>query len=116
MYRDELLMIQVDGTLGSAVAGLHTCKVQSRVNTPRAVWNPDVPNTIPFQDYWTDVPDNQVFENGFKAEWELFLKHVVLDTPFHWTLLEGARGVQLAELGLQSWKERRWLTIPDLTV
>jgi predicted dehydrogenase len=115
VYRDELLMLQVDGTLGSAVAGLHTCKVQSRVNTPRAVWNPDVPNSIPFQDYWMDVPDNQTFENGFKAEWELFLKHVALDAPFRWTLLEGARGVQLAELGLQSWHERRWLTIPELT-
>lgn len=114
VYRDELLTLQVDGTHGSAVAGLRECKVQSRVNTPRAVWNPDVPNPIHFQDYWQDVPDNGVFDNGFKTQWELFLKHVVCDTPFRWTLMEGVKGVQLAELGLQSWAERRWLDVPEL--
>lgn len=114
-YRDELLTIQVDGTLGSAIAGLHSCKVQSRINTPKAVWNPDIPSTHVFRDDWAEVPANQVFENAFKYQWELFLKHVVCDTPFPWTLLEGARGVQLAELGLQSWQERRWLDVPELT-
>jgi len=114
--RDELLVLQVDGTLGSAVAGLHGCKVQSRVNTPRAVWNPDVPNSIDFQKYWLEVPANRQFENGFKVQWELFLQHVVCDTPFHWNLLEGAKGVQLAELGLQSWAERCWLDVPELTI
>ncbi|MBV9228985.1 MAG: Gfo/Idh/MocA family oxidoreductase [Chloroflexi bacterium] len=115
VYRDELLMLQVDGTLGSAVAGLRECKVQSRVNTPKPVWNPDVPNPIRFQDYWMDVPDNDEFDNGFKVQWELFLKHVVSDSPFRWTLAEGAKGVQLAELGLQSWAERRWLDVPKLS-
>ncbi|GCE22495.1 Gfo/Idh/MocA family protein [Dictyobacter kobayashii] len=115
VYRDELLTLQVDGTHGSASAGLRECKVQSRVNTPRAVWNPDVPNPIRFQENWMDVPDNGAFDNGFKAQWELFLKHVVLDTPFRWNLYEGAKGVQLAELGLQSWAERRWLDVPLLT-
>jgi len=114
VYRDELLSLQVDGTLGSAVAGLHSCKVQNRVNTPRAVWNPDVPNTHDFRDDWSDVPDNQIFDNGFKVQWEHFLRHVVCDEPFPWTLLEGAKGVQLAELGLQSWQERRWLDVPSL--
>jgi len=114
-YRDELLTIQVDGTLGSAIAGLHSCKVQSRINTPKAVWNPDIPSTHVFRDDWAEVPANQIFENAFKYQWELFLKHVVCDTPFPWTLLEGARGVQLAELGLQSWQERRWLDVPELT-
>ncbi|MBV9713602.1 MAG: Gfo/Idh/MocA family oxidoreductase, partial [Ktedonobacteraceae bacterium] len=114
VYRDELLSLQVDGTLGSAVAGLHSCKVQNRVNTPRAVWNPDVPNTHDFRDDWSDVPDNQIFDNGFKVQWEHFLRHVVCDEPFPWTLLEGAKGVQLAELGLQSWQERRWLNVPSL--
>lgn len=116
VYRDELFTLQVDGTAGSAVAGLRECKVQSRVNTPKAVWNPDVPNTIRFQESWQDVPDNDVFDNGFKTEWELFLKHVVCDTPFRWTLAEGAKGVQLAELGLQSWAERRWLDVPTLSL
>ncbi|GCF08415.1 Gfo/Idh/MocA family protein [Dictyobacter arantiisoli] len=116
VYRDELFTMQVDGTHGSAVAGLRECKVQSRVNTPKAVWNPDVPNTIRFQDSWQDVPDNELFDNGFKTQWELFLKHVVCDTPFRWTLAEGAKGVQLAELGLQSWAERRWLDVPPLAL
>jgi predicted dehydrogenase len=114
VYRDELLSLQVDGTLGSAVAGLHSCKVQSRVNTPRAIWNPDVPNTHDFRADWMDVPDNQTFDNGFKVQWELFLRYVVCDEPFPWTLLAGAKGVQLAELGLQSWQERRWLDVPSL--
>ena len=115
VYRDELLTLQVDGTHGSAVAGLRECKVQSRVNTPKAIWNPDIPNTIDFRDDWIDVPDNGEFENAFKVQWELFLKHVVCDTPFPWDLVAGAKGVQLAELGLQSWHERRWVDVPDLT-
>ncbi|HEY5005709.1 MAG TPA: Gfo/Idh/MocA family oxidoreductase, partial [Ktedonobacteraceae bacterium] len=114
VYRDELLSLQVDGTLGSAIAGLHSCKVQSRVNTPRAIWNPDVPNTHDFRADWMEVPDNQTFDNGFKVQWELFLRYIVCDEPFPWTLLEGAKGVQLAELGLQSWQERRWLDVPSL--
>jgi predicted dehydrogenase len=114
VYRDELLNLQVDGTHGSAVAGLHHCKVQSRVNTPRAVWNPDVPETHDFYHDWMEVPVNETFENGFKMQWERFLRYVVSDEPFPWTLLEGARGVQLAELGLLSWQERRWITVPAL--
>lgn len=115
VYRDELLSIQVDGTHGSAVAGLRECRVQSRVNTPKAIWNPDIPNPIDFYSNWQDVPDNGTFENAFKVQWELFLKHVACDTPFPWSLLEGAKGVQLAELGMQSWQERRWLDVPDLS-
>lgn len=114
VYRDELLSFQVDGTLGSAVAGLHSCKVQSCVNTPRAVWNPDMPDTHDFRSDWIDVPDNQTFDNGFKVQWEHFLRYIVCDEPFPWTLLEGAKGVQLAELGVQSWQERRWLDVPSL--
>jgi predicted dehydrogenase len=115
VYRDELLTLQVDGTHGSAVAGLRECKVQSRVNTPKAIWNPDIPSTLDFRDDWMDVPDNGEFENAFKLQWELFLKHVVCDTPFPWDLVAGAKGVQLAELGQQSWRERRWVDVPDLT-
>lgn len=114
VYRDELFTMQIDGTHGSAVAGLRECKTQSRVNTSKAIWNPDIPNPIDFRSEWMDVPDNGIFDNAFKIQWELFLKHVVLDTPFRWDLMEGVKGVQLAELGLQSWKERRWLDVPDL--
>ena len=116
VYRDELFTLQVDGTLGSAVAGLHECKVQSRVNTPKAVWDPATPSPINFRDDWTDVPANARFENAFKIQWELFLKHVVCDDPFPWDLFAGARGVQLAELSLQSWRERRWIDVPALSL
>jgi predicted dehydrogenase len=114
VYRDELLSLQVDETHGSAVAGLHHCKVQSRVSTPRAVWNPDLPNTHDFRGDWMDVPANETFDNGFKLQWERFLRHVMCDEPFPWDLLAGAKGVQLAELAWQSWQERRWLNVPSL--
>lgn len=114
--RDDLVTFQVDGTLGSAVAGLTRCFTQHRVNTPRPVWNPDQPQTIKFQDQWDEVPDNQVYENGFKLQWEEFIRHVVADTPWRYDLLEGAKGVQLAEIGLKSWAERRWLDVPALSL
>ncbi|MGA1982237.1 MAG: Gfo/Idh/MocA family oxidoreductase [Acidobacteriaceae bacterium] len=114
VYRDELFSLQVDGTLGSAVAGLRECRLQSRANTPRPLWNPDIENPFRFREYWQDVPDTQVFDNGFKVQWEMFFRHVAEDAPFPHDFLEGARGVQLAELGLQSWRERRWLDVPEL--
>lgn len=114
--RDDLLTIQVDGTKGSAVAGLRECRIQSYMGTPKPVWNPDIPQPIDFYDGWTPVPDQMVFDNAFKAQWELFLRHVVLDEPFAFDLLEGAKGVQLAELGLSSWEKRAWVHVPELTV
>ncbi len=114
--RDDLLTIQVDGTKGSAVAGLRDCRVQPSATTPRAVWNPDVPNPIDLWAGWQEVPTNEPIDNAFKAQWELFLKHVVLDTPFPWDLREGAKGVQLAELGIGSWQKRAWVDVPELEV
>jgi len=114
--RDDLLTLHVDGTLGSAVAGLQGCKTQSRVNTPKPVWNPDVPQPLNFYDDWTDVPNNRVYDNGFKVQWEDFIRHLFEDAPFAYDLLSGAKGVQLAELGLKSWSERRWIDVPELTV
>ena len=114
VYRDELFNLHVDGTLGSAIAGLRDCKTQHRVNTPRPTWNPDMPNPFKFLDDWQEVPDNSIFENAFKVQWEMFLRHVVSGTPFPHTFLDGARGVQLAELGLKSWAERRWIDVPAL--
>jgi predicted dehydrogenase len=112
--RDELLELQVDGTDGSAVAGLRDCRVQTRDATPRAVWNPDVPNPLRFRDSWVEFADDGEYDNAFKAQWELFLRHVACDAPFPWDLFEGARGVQLAELATRSWRERRALDVPAL--
>jgi len=112
--RDDLLTIQVDGELGSAVAGLTDCRTQSRVNTPRPVWNPDVRNAHDFLADWSLVPDTTNYDNAFKAQWELFLKHVHGEGEFPWDLLEGAKGVQLVELAQRSWRERRWIDVPEL--
>jgi predicted dehydrogenase len=112
--RDDLVTFHVDGTHGSAVAGLHKCWTQHRVNTPKPVWNPDQPQTMNFFNDWEEVPDNWPAENGFKAQWEMFLRHVAEDAPWEYGLEAGAKGVQLAELGLKSWAERRWLDVPKL--
>ncbi len=112
--RDDLLTLQVDGTKGSAVAGLRDCVSQQYNNTPRPVWNPDIDNPIDFYGTWAKVPTQQVCDNAFKIQWELFLKHVVCNDPFRWTLLEGVKGVQLADLGVESWKKRAWVSIPAM--
>jgi predicted dehydrogenase len=112
--RDDLVTFQVDGTHGSAVAGLTKCWTQHRTNTPKPVWNPDQPQTIDFYKTWQEVPDNVVYDNGFKAQWEMFVRHLAGNEPWPYGLMEGVKGVQLAELGLQSWKERRWLDVPSI--
>jgi predicted dehydrogenase len=115
--RDDLVVFQVDGTHGSAVAGLTECWTQSRVNTPKPVWNPDVPQTIDFYAGWQKVPDTEPYPNGFRAQWEIFLRHVAGEVDHYpWDLLAGAKGVQLAEAALQSWRERRWIDLPRLEV
>ena len=114
--RRELLELQVDGTAASAVAGLRDCAVQHRVSTPMPIWNPDLPDPIDYQEQWSDVPDNMTFDNGFKVEWELFLKCAADGRPFAWDLAEGAKGVQLAELALRSSAEGRRLEVPPLAI
>ncbi|MEU4327834.1 Gfo/Idh/MocA family protein [Nonomuraea dietziae] len=111
--RDELVEFQVDGTHGSAVAGLRNCRVQSRATTPKPVWNPDLPVTARFRDDWQEVPDNADFDNGFKTQWELFVRHVVEDAPFPYDFASGARGVRLAELGLRSSAEGRRIALEE---
>jgi predicted dehydrogenase len=111
--RDDLLTLQVDGTEGSAVAGLRGCRIQSYAKTPKPVWTPDIPQPINFYDGWEEVPDEN-YDNAFKAQWELFLKHVAGEGKFRWNLLEAAKGVQLAELGLKSWKQKKWLDVARL--
>jgi len=111
--RDELFELQVDGTDGSAVAGLRECRLQPGAATPRAIWNPDLPDPIDHRAAWIDVPAEEP-DNAFKVQWEQFLRHVALDEPFPWDFHAGARGVQLSELGLRSWRERRWVEVPEL--
>ncbi len=115
VYRDDLFVLQVDGTEGSAVADLRSCRTQHRVNTPKPVWNPDVANPIVFREQWAEVPDNETLHNGFKVEWEMFLRHVVEDAPFRHDFWQGVRGVQLAEAGLRAWREKRWVEMPEVT-
>ncbi|HOW70117.1 MAG TPA: Gfo/Idh/MocA family oxidoreductase [Phycisphaerae bacterium] len=112
--RDDLLTLQVDGTQGSAVAGLRQCLIQPAAATPRPVWNPDVDSPINHFDTWAPMPTTMDYDNAFKVEWELFLKHVVKGDPFRWSLLEGAKGVQLAEKGLESWRKRAWVQLPSI--
>ena len=109
--RDDLLTLQVDGTRGSALAGLRRCFVQSYEKTPKPVWNPDIPQPIDFFEGWEEVPGDDS-DNAFKLQWAMFLRHVAGEGSFRWGLLEGAKGVQLAELGLKSWKQRKWLDVP----
>jgi predicted dehydrogenase len=114
--RDDLLTLHVDGTHGSAVAGLQDVVTQQRMNTPKPVWNPDIKQPIDFYDGWAPVPDYAAFDNGFKLQWEMFIRHVAEDAPYKFDLAEGAKGVQLVECALRSWKERRWVDVPDLKV
>ena len=113
-YRDDLLVIHADGTAGSAIAGLRECRVQPAVATPQFVWNPDIPQEIDPRTGWLEIPDRQPRSNAFRRQWELFLRHVVLDEPFPWDLRDSVRGVQLAELALFSAGERRWVDVPEL--
>lgn len=116
VHREDLLILQVDGTAGSAVAGLRDCKIQDRTATPRAVWNPDMPSPTDYLGGWQTVPATSEYDNAFKVEWEMFLKHVLEDAPFPHGFLQAARGVQLAEIGLRSWAERRWIDVPKLAL
>ena len=112
--RDDLVAFQVDGTKGSAVAGLTRCFTQSLSDTPRPVWNPDVRQVHDFSADWREVPDEAVYDNAFKVEWELFIRHVCEGAPFKWNLLEAAKGLQLVDCALKSWRARRWIDVPRL--
>jgi predicted dehydrogenase len=109
--RDDLLTLHVDGTKGSAVAGLRHCWTQHYGNTPRPVWNPDIDSTLNHFEQWQKVPEQQAFDNAFKVQWELFLRHVVKEEPFRWSLREGAKGVELAEKGIESWQKGCWVKL-----
>jgi len=112
--RDELVEFQVDGTHGSAVVGLFGCKIQPRNATPKPVWNPDLADAHDYDGDWIESPANDVFENGFKTQWEEFLRHVLEDGPNAFDFLAGARGVQLAEEGLRSSREGRRIDLAEV--
>ncbi len=112
--RDDLFVIQVDGTHGSAIAGLRKCWIQPLGGTPKPIWNPDIDQPIDFYEGWQEVPDATNYDNAFKIQWELFIRHVVLDEPFRWSLREGAKGVQLAEAGIASWETRKWIELEPM--
>ena len=109
--RDDLLTVEINGTDGSAVAGLREVHVQSAAETPKPVWNPDIPQPIDFLSGWQLAPNNIDYDNAFKIQWEEFLRHVALDEPWRYSLREGAKGVELAELGMKSWREQRWVEV-----
>jgi predicted dehydrogenase len=116
VHRDELVEFQVDGTEGSAVAGLRRCVAQHRSNTPKPVWNPDLAVPEDFRAGWSEIPDNADFDNGFKVQWEEYLRDVLAGRPHVHDLMSGARGINLAELGLESSAQRRWVEIPELSL
>jgi len=112
--RGELVEFQVDGTHGSAVAGLFGCRIQPRVRTPMPVWNPDLPTTEDFRSQWEQIPDNAEFINGFRAQWEQFLSDVDAGRPHPYGLGAGVRGLQLVEAGLTSSAEGRRVEIDEV--
>ncbi|MGF1671119.1 MAG: Gfo/Idh/MocA family protein, partial [Balneolaceae bacterium] len=112
--RDDLLTIQVDGSNGSAVAGLRDVWIQPGSATPKPVWNPDQDHDHNFRADWIKIPHQQEFDNAFRVQWELFLRHVVKGEPFRWNLLEAAKGNQLADIGYEAARERKWIEVPDL--
>jgi predicted dehydrogenase len=112
--RDDLFTLQVDGSAGTAVAGLRECWVQHQSETPKPVWNPDIPQPVDLWANWQQTPNTTSYDNAFKIQWEQFLRHYAQDAPFPWTLREGAKGVQLAEAGMQSWRNREWVTLEAL--
>ena len=114
--RDDLLQIQVDGTRGSAVCGLHRCFVQPLVATPKPFFDPERAQPMVFDEQWQEMPDVEPVRNGYRAGWELFLRHVAEDAPFPSPFLEGAKSVQLAEACYQSNRERRWIDLPPVTL
>jgi predicted dehydrogenase len=109
--RDDLFVMQVDGSKGSAVVNLRGCQTQGIGVTPKPVWNPDIEQPINFYEGWSEMPDATIYDNAFKIQWELFLRHVALDEPFPYDLRSGAKGVELAEVGIQSWEERKWIDL-----
>ena len=114
--RDELLRIKIDGKRGSAIAGLHTCFIQPSGATPKPAWNVERLEGPSLDAHWLELPEREAPCNGYRAGWEMFLRHVVAGMPFASTLLEGAKGLQLVDACYRSRRERRWVDLPELSL
>lgn len=112
--RDDTMVVQIDGTLGSAVAGRFRCFTQPAVNTPEVFFGAARPGGMDFTTHWQEVPDTMPMANPFRQCWEAYLRHVAEDAPYVPTLVEGAKAVQLADLAYRSVAERQWMTVPEL--
>jgi predicted dehydrogenase len=112
--RDDTMVVQIDGTAGSAVAGRMRCFTQGAVSTPEAFFGGGRPASIDFFAQWQEVPDSLPVKNPFRQCWETFLRYVGEDAPYVSTLLEGAKAVQLADAAYRSVAEGRWMELPEL--
>jgi predicted dehydrogenase len=88
--------------------------VQPLAVTPKPFFDPERPQQMVFDEQWQEMPEVEPVRNGYRAGWELFLKHVAEDAPFPSPFIEGAKSVQLAEACYQSDRERRWIDLPKL--
>jgi predicted dehydrogenase len=113
--RDDLLTLQIDGTGGSALAGLHRCWVQSAAATSTVRrFNPDTDIGADYRSDWTEVADATAYTNPYRVGWENFLRHVVADAPLLCDFAAGLRDVQLAEACYRSVAQRTWVSIDDI--
>lgn len=114
--RAELVEFQVDGIDGSAVAGLFDCRIQPRTATPRPVWNPDLRETVDYRSLWLDVPDNEAFDNGFRAQWEDFITDVDAGRQHPYDFMAGVRGLRLVEASLESSRDGRRVELEPVSL
>jgi predicted dehydrogenase len=113
---DDMITMRIDGSDGSATAGLHRCFMQPAGATPRPLFDIDKPRPYDLNDGWLEVPQVWPVHNGYRQGWEMFLRHVVEDKPTTAPLLQGAKHLQLADACAQSARERRWIDLEELKV
>ena len=113
--REDLVTFLVDGTEGSAMAGLRRCWKQAAGDTPlvrgflmgRDADTMDV--SVDYRENWREEPDVEPYKNPYRYGWERFIHHVAGDEPFYADLSAGIRDVRLAEACLQSAQEGGWV-------
>ena len=110
--RDDLLTFQIDGTQGSANAGLHRCYVQTGAQTPHtAHFSVATDLNIDYRVKWTEVHDGVSPTNPYRVGWENFLRHVGTGAPMPADLAAGIRDVQFAQACYQSMKDAKWIDL-----
>jgi predicted dehydrogenase len=113
--RDDLLTLQIDGTGGSAIAGLHRCWMQSNASTPLVQhFNPDRDLGFDYRADWKEVAGTGRHVNPYRIGWENFLRHVVDNAPLVSDLASGIRDVQLAQACYRSMTESKWVALDDI--